>query len=142
MQASADADIFIAVAAVADWRVDHVAEHKIKKSADEKLPTFSFVENPDILAAVAKLPNPPYCVGFAAESGDLDVHGEEKRVRKNVPLLIGNLGPLTFGLDDNEVVLFEASGKTRLPRADKKLLARTLIGEIAKRAPRGGSILS
>ncbi|WP_087630952.1 bifunctional phosphopantothenoylcysteine decarboxylase/phosphopantothenate--cysteine ligase CoaBC [Caballeronia telluris] len=142
MQASADADIFIAVAAVADWRVDHVAEHKIKKSADEKLPTFSFVENPDILAAVAKLPNPPYCVGFAAESGDLDVHGEAKRVRKNVPLLIGNLGPLTFGLDDNEVVLFEASGKTRLPRADKKLLARTLIGEIAKRAPRGGSILS
>ncbi|MDR5749758.1 MULTISPECIES: bifunctional phosphopantothenoylcysteine decarboxylase/phosphopantothenate--cysteine ligase CoaBC [unclassified Caballeronia] len=142
MQASADADIFIAVAAVADWRVDHVAEHKIKKSADETLPTFSFVENPDILAAVAKRPNPPYCVGFAAESGDLDVHGEEKRVRKNVPLLIGNLGPLTFGLDDNEVVLFEASGKTRLPRADKKLLARTLIGEIAKRAPRGGSILS
>ncbi|WP_062635117.1 bifunctional phosphopantothenoylcysteine decarboxylase/phosphopantothenate--cysteine ligase CoaBC [Caballeronia arationis] len=142
MHASPDTDIFIAVAAVADWRVDHVSEHKIKKSADEKLPTFSFVENPDILAAVAKLPNPPYCVGFAAESGDLDLHGEEKRVRKNVPLLIGNLGPLTFGLDDNEVVLFEASGKTCLPRADKKLLARTLIGEIAKRAPRGGSILS
>jgi phosphopantothenoylcysteine decarboxylase/phosphopantothenate--cysteine ligase len=78
---------------------------------------------------------PPYCVGFAAESGDLDVHGEEKRVRKNVPLLIGNLGPLTFGLDDNEVVLFEASGATKLPRADKRTLALALMAEIAKRLP-------
>jgi phosphopantothenoylcysteine decarboxylase / phosphopantothenate---cysteine ligase len=144
MHATPDTDIFIAVAAVADWRVDHVSDHKIKKTAGQALPAFNFVENPDILASVAKLPNPPYCVGFAAESGDLDIHGDEKRVRKNVPLLIGNLGPLTFGLDDNEVVLFEASGKTRLPRADKNALARTLIGEIAQRAPRvgGGSLLS
>ncbi len=142
LNASADADIFVAVAAVADWRVDHVSEHKIKKAADHAMPTFTFIENPDILATVARLPNPPYCVGFAAESGDLEVHGEEKRARKNVPLLIGNLGPLTFGLDDNEVVLFEASGITRLPRADKKLLARLLIAEIAKRVPRGGSLLS
>ena len=109
MAATPDADIFIAVAAVADWRVDHVSAHKIKKTGDA-LPTFSFVENPDILATVAKLPNPPYCVGFAAESGDLDVHGAEKRQRKGVPLLIGNIGQLTFGRDDNEVVLFEASG--------------------------------
>lgn len=142
LHASADADIFVAVAAVADWRVDHVSEHKIKKAADHAMPTFTFIENPDILATVARLPNPPYCVGFAAESSDLEVHGEEKRARKNVPLLIGNLGPLTFGLDDNEVVLFEASGITRLPRADKKLLARLLIAEIAKRVPRGGSLLS
>jgi phosphopantothenoylcysteine decarboxylase/phosphopantothenate--cysteine ligase len=141
MQAASDAEIFIAVAAVADWRVDHASEHKIKKSGDA-LPAFNFVENPDILASVANLPNPPYCVGFAAESGDLDLHGEEKRKRKNVPLLIGNLGPLTFGRDDNEVVLFEASGRTPLPRADKQSLARTLIAEIAKRAPSGGSLLS
>jgi len=131
------------VAAVADWRVDHVSEQKIKKVSGGALPTFSFVENPDILASVAKLPNPPYCVGFAAESGDLAVHGEEKRKRKNVPLLIGNLGPLTFGRDDNEVVLFEESGTTPLPRADKQELARTLIAEIAKRAPKtGGPLLS
>jgi phosphopantothenoylcysteine decarboxylase / phosphopantothenate---cysteine ligase len=128
-------DLFIGVAAVADWRVDHISEHKIKKTAERQVPNFTFVENPDILAAVAKLPNAPYCVGFAAESGDLDVHGEEKRKRKNVPLLIGNLGPLTFGLDDNEVVLFEAAGATKLPRAGKQTLARTLIGEIAKRLP-------
>ncbi|MFX1734752.1 bifunctional phosphopantothenoylcysteine decarboxylase/phosphopantothenate--cysteine ligase CoaBC [Paraburkholderia sp. A1RI_3L] len=135
MRAVPDYDIFIAVAAVADWRVDHASDHKIKKTADHRLPSFTFVENPDILAAVARLPHPPFCVGFAAESGDLDVHGEEKRARKNVPLLIGNLGPLTFGRDDNEVVLFEASGQKKLPRADKQALASTLIAEIAKRLP-------
>jgi phosphopantothenoylcysteine decarboxylase/phosphopantothenate--cysteine ligase len=135
MQAVPDCDVFIAVAAVADWRVDHASDHKIKKTADRKMPSFTFVENPDILATVAKLPHPPFCVGFAAESGDLDIHGEEKRVRKNLPLLIGNLGPLTFGLDDNEVVLFEAGGMMRLPRADKDTLAAALIAEIGRRLP-------
>jgi phosphopantothenoylcysteine decarboxylase/phosphopantothenate--cysteine ligase len=135
MRAVADADIFIGVAAVADWRVDHASEHKIKKTAEQALPSFTFVENPDILASVANLPHPPFAVGFAAESGNLEVHGEQKRVRKNVPLLIGNLGPLTFGLDDNEVILFEAGGATKLPRADKLTLARALIAEIAKRLP-------
>ncbi|CAG9189450.1 fused 4'-phosphopantothenoylcysteine decarboxylase and phosphopantothenoylcysteine synthetase [Paraburkholderia tropica] len=135
MRAAPDADVFIGVAAVADWRVDHVAEHKIKKTAGHRMPTFTFVENPDILASVAAMPNAPYCVGFAAESGDLDVHGEEKRARKKVPLLIGNLGPLTFGQDDNEVVLFEAAGRTPLPRAAKLALAQTLVAEIAKRLP-------
>ncbi|WP_415774410.1 bifunctional phosphopantothenoylcysteine decarboxylase/phosphopantothenate--cysteine ligase CoaBC [Paraburkholderia sp. J94] len=135
MRAAPDADVFIGVAAVADWRVDHVAEHKIKKTAGHRMPTFTFVENPDILASVAAMPNAPYCVGFAAESGDLDVHGEEKRARKKVPLLIGNLGPLTFGQDDNEVVLFEAAGRTPLPRAAKLALAQTLVTEIAKRLP-------
>ncbi len=134
-RAVAGYDLFIGVAAVADWRVDQASAHKIKKTAQHTVPTFAFVENPDILATVAKLPHPPFCVGFAAESDDLAVHGEEKRVRKNVPLLIGNLGPQTFGLDDNEVVLFEASGATRLPRADKRTLARELIAEIAKRLP-------
>lgn len=135
MREASDADVFIGVAAVADWRVDHVAGHKIKKTAEHRMPTFSFVENPDILASVAAMPNPPYCVGFAAESGDLEVHGEEKRARKKVPLLIGNLGPLTFGQDDNEVVLFEASGRKALPRAAKQALAQTLIREIARRLP-------
>ncbi|SAK51063.1 bifunctional phosphopantothenoylcysteine decarboxylase/phosphopantothenate synthase [Caballeronia hypogeia] len=143
MAATPDADVFIAVAAVADWRVDHVSEHKIKKAAGQPLPAFNFVENPDILATVAKLSNPPYCVGFAAESGDLQLNGMEKRKRKGVPLLIGNIGQLTFGRDDNEVVLFDESGTTPLPRADKQELARTLIAEIAKRAPRtGGPLLS
>ncbi|HEY3595893.1 MAG TPA: bifunctional phosphopantothenoylcysteine decarboxylase/phosphopantothenate--cysteine ligase CoaBC [Paraburkholderia sp.] len=135
MRAVPGYDIFIGVAAVADWRADHISQHKIKKTTDRAVPTFSFVENPDILSTVANRTHPPYCVGFAAESGDLDVHGKEKRVRKKVPLLIGNLGPSTFGADDNEVVLFEAAGTTRLPRADKQTLARTLIAEIARRLP-------
>ena len=135
MRAIPDYDVFIGVAAVADWRVDHVAGHKIKKTAGQPVPDLSFVENPDILASVAALPHAPYCVGFAAESGDLEVHGEQKRVRKNVPLLIGNLGPQTFGQDDNEVILFEAAGRTKLPRAAKQALAQTLIAEIARRLP-------
>ncbi|MDR5756187.1 bifunctional phosphopantothenoylcysteine decarboxylase/phosphopantothenate--cysteine ligase CoaBC [Caballeronia sp. LZ035] len=143
MQATPDADIFIAVAAVADWRAEQVSEHKIKKMPGAPQPSFTFVENPDILATVARLPNPPYCVGFAAESGDLDVNGAEKRKRKGIPLLIGNIGQLAFGRDDNEVVLFEESGTTPLPRADKQQLARTLIAEIARRAPKtGGALLS
>jgi phosphopantothenoylcysteine decarboxylase/phosphopantothenate--cysteine ligase len=135
MQSVADADVFISVAAVADWRVAQASEHKIKKTAAQAVPTLSFVENPDILATVARLPNAPYCVGFAAESGDLEANGEQKRIKKNVPLVIGNLGPATFGRDDNEVVLFEAAGVTRLPRADKDALASVLIAEIARRLP-------
>jgi len=135
MLAAPDCDVFISVAAVADWRVEAVSADKIKKTEAGAVPSLSFVENPDILATVAQLPNPPYCVGFAAESSDLETHGEQKRVRKNLPLLIGNLGPQTFGRDDNEVVLFEASGATRLPRADKVSLATSLIGEIARRLP-------
>jgi phosphopantothenoylcysteine decarboxylase/phosphopantothenate--cysteine ligase len=130
-----DCDVFISVAAVADWRVAQASAHKIKKTATQAVPTLSFVENPDILATVARLPNAPYCVGFAAESGDLETNGEQKRIKKNVPLIVGNLGPATFGRDDNEVVLFDASGATRLPRADKDALARVLIAEIARRLP-------
>ena len=135
MQSVADSDVFIAVAAVADWRVTQASEHKIKKTAGQAVPTLSFVENPDILATVAKLPNAPYCVGFAAESGDLATNGEQKRLKKNVPLIVGNLGPATFGRDDNEVVLFDATGATHLPRADKDTLASVLIAEIARRLP-------
>ena len=128
-------DIFIAVAAVADWRVRDVARDKIKKAGDADVPTLEFVQNPDILAAVAQLPTPPYCVGFAAESGDLETHGAQKRKRKQVPLLVGNLGPATFGQDDNEVILFDEAGQQHLQRADKASLAQRLIAEIAARLP-------
>ena len=128
-----DADIFIAVAAVSDWRVAQVSTEKIKKAAGQAAPALQFVENPDILATVARLAKPPFCVGFDAESHDLEKHGQEKRLRKNIPLLIGNLGPATFGLDENEVILCDAQGITHLPKADKQALARTLIAEIARR---------
>ncbi len=126
-------DVFIAVAAVADWRVSGVSDQKIKKANDSDVPTLSFVQNPDILATVAAMPQHPYCVGFAAESEQLETFGEAKRRRKNIPLLAGNLGPSTFGQDDNEIILFDANGMTRLPRADKLTLARQLIAAIASR---------
>lgn len=126
-------DIFIAVAAVADWRVANASEQKLKKNADGGIPDLQFEENPDILATVAALPNKPYCVGFAAESEQLLRYGEEKRKKKGVPLLVGNIGPQTFGQDLNELVLFDDKGHTHLPRADKQILARQLIAEIARR---------
>lgn len=127
----ADADIFIGVAAVADYRVAQPSEQKIKKSADKL--TLELVPNPDILAHVAGLPNAPFCVGFAAESENLAEYAEQKRRAKKLPLLVGNLAQQAIGSDDNELVLFDDSGSHALPRADKLTLARLLIGHIAQR---------
>ena len=126
-------DVFIAVAAVADWRIANASAQKLKKNADGSTPALQFAQNPDILATVAALPERPYCVGFAAESENLLQYGEEKRKKKNVPLLVGNIGHHTFGRDDNELVLFDAQGHTQLARADKQELARQLISAIAQR---------
>ncbi|WP_454764863.1 bifunctional phosphopantothenoylcysteine decarboxylase/phosphopantothenate--cysteine ligase CoaBC [Cupriavidus campinensis] len=131
-----DVDIFVAVAAVADWRPAEVAQQKLKKANDTDTPVLHFVQNPDILAAVAARADAPYCVGFAAESEHLEQYGEQKRQRKGVPLLVGNIGHHTFGMDDNEIVLFDANGMTRLPRADKLSLARDLVAAIGQRLPR------
>lgn len=124
--------VFIAVAAVADWRVAEVSSQKIKKQ-DSSTPSLQFESNPDILASVAASPSPPFCVGFAAESEDLLAHGAAKRERKNIPLLVGNIGHQTFGKDENEIVIFDAQGHQALPRASKDSLAVTLIAEIARR---------
>jgi phosphopantothenoylcysteine decarboxylase/phosphopantothenate--cysteine ligase len=126
-------DVFVATAAVADWRPSDSATQKIKKAAGQGAPTLSLVENPDILAAVAALPKRPYCVGFAAESHDVEAHARAKRERKNVPLIVGNLGPATFGQDHNALLLIDASGTRALPAADKLTLARALVAEIAQR---------
>ncbi|MGE5866540.1 MAG: bifunctional phosphopantothenoylcysteine decarboxylase/phosphopantothenate--cysteine ligase CoaBC [Rhizobacter sp.] len=125
--------VFVATAAVADWRPASLSEHKIKKNGSKVAPTFELTENPDILAAVARLPDRPFCVGFAAESENLLQHAREKLTRKGVPLIVGNLGPATFGRDDNALVLVDAEGHRDLPAADKLTLARQLIGEIARR---------
>jgi phosphopantothenoylcysteine decarboxylase / phosphopantothenate---cysteine ligase len=126
-------DVFVATAAVADWRPVAQAPNKIKKLVGGALPGIELVENPDILAAVAKLDPRPFCVGFAAESTDLLKHAREKLVRKNVPLIVGNLGPATFGADDNTLTLVDAGGQRELPRADKLTLARQLVTDIASR---------
>ena len=133
------ASIFIATAAVADWRVAHSADQKIKKDGSGAVPTLNFVENPDILATLAASARAQsgalYCVGFAAESHDLLAHATAKRVRKNVPLLVGNIGPATFGQDENALLLVDAQGATELPRASKLVLARQLVAAIAARLP-------
>ena len=128
----AQQDIFIAVAAVADWRVSEVSQQKIKKQNGTS-PELQFEQNPDILATVAALPKPPYCVGFAAESENLLEYGRIKREKKGIPLLVGNIGPQTFGKDENELVLFDAQGHHALARADKNTLAQQLVTEIARR---------
>jgi phosphopantothenoylcysteine decarboxylase/phosphopantothenate--cysteine ligase len=137
-------DVFVATAAVADWRPAAPQQHKIKKqgAADARsAPVIELVENPDILAAVAALPlaQRPWCVGFAAESQDLARHAREKLHRKGVPLIVGNLGPATFGRDDNSLLLVDAAGDHALPQADKLTLARQLVAEIAARLPTAAS---
>ena len=131
------ADIFIATAAVADWRVAQASTQKIKKQADGGAPALDFIENPDILATVAASARAQsgalYCVGFAAESQDLLAQASAKRVRKGVPLLVGNIGPATFGQDDNALLLVDADGAMEMPRNRKIALARQLVAHIAAR---------
>jgi phosphopantothenoylcysteine decarboxylase/phosphopantothenate--cysteine ligase len=149
-------DCFIAVAAVADWRVANTAAQKIKKQEGRSpaqagldkgagksprkvgsVPLLELVENPDILASVARRPGAPYCVGFAAESENLVRHAQEKRVRKGIPLIVGNIGPQTFGRDENELVLVDDTSVVPLGRGRKDDLAARLVTEIARRLPHG-----
>jgi phosphopantothenoylcysteine decarboxylase/phosphopantothenate--cysteine ligase len=138
-QLEATHDVFVATAAVADWRVAQVNTEKIKKSADARVPSLSFVENPDILARVAASDRARrgdlYCVGFAAESHDLLANSQAKRLRKGVPMLVGNLGPATFGQDDNRLLVIDDHGSTEWPQASKIDLARQLVAHIAQRLP-------
>ena len=127
---AADSDIFIGVAAVADYRVAEPKVQKIKKSAGNL--TLELVPNPDILAYVAALPKPPFCVGFAAESENLRVYAAQKRVAKKLPLLAANLAQEAIGADDNELILFDDAGEHLLPRADKLTQARALLKHIIK----------
>ncbi|MBA4260571.1 MAG: bifunctional phosphopantothenoylcysteine decarboxylase/phosphopantothenate--cysteine ligase CoaBC [Comamonadaceae bacterium] len=133
------ATVFVSTAAVADWRPAVAAEQKLKKDGSGTVPTLSFVENPDILAGIAATPRARnrqlFCVGFAAESQDLLANAQAKRERKGVPLLVGNIGPDTFGQDDNALLLVDEQGTIDLPRASKQLLARQLVAEIARRLP-------
>jgi len=126
-------DIFVATAAVADWRPLACSERKIKKDGSARPPAIDMTENPDILAAVARLEAGPYCVGFAAESHDLARHAAEKRLRKGIPLIAANIGPATFGTDRNSLLLIDEHGQTELPQADKLSLARALVAQIARR---------
>lgn len=128
------ADVFIAVAAVADYRPEASAEHKVKKSGDAM--TLTLVPNPDILAEVAGRPDAPFCVGFAAESRDLDAYAEGKRQAKRLQMVVGNLVQDGLGTDDNQVVLYDADGRHPLPRATKTALAGMIVNAVAERLNR------
>ncbi|ANJ00320.1 phosphopantothenate synthase [Polynucleobacter wuianus] len=137
IQAS-DSDIFFAVAAVADWSVAKPAKEKIKRQS-QKAPDLAFVANPDILLDMAKSVKTkagkpyPYCVGFAAESTNLEAHAKEKLQRKGIPMIVGNIGPETFGSDLNQLLIIDAQGSKKLAKAEKLQLARQLIELIAKK---------
>lgn len=131
MERAARADVFIGVAAVADYRVAAVAHQKLKKELGG-LPEIRLLANPDILADVAALPGAPFCVGFAAESENLEEYAQRKRQRKNVPLIVGNLIQDGFGGEDNRVILFDDQGSHPLPPASKAELARQLIEYLAR----------
>ncbi len=136
---AAGASIFIAAAAVADWRPAQAAPQKIKKGVGGS-PELQFVENTDILASLAQSERARsgalFCVGFAAESHDLEANAQAKRLRKGVPLLVGNIGPATFGQDDNALLLVDEQGSEALPRASKQVLASELVARIAQRLKR------
>ncbi|MBS4099012.1 MAG: bifunctional phosphopantothenoylcysteine decarboxylase/phosphopantothenate--cysteine ligase CoaBC [Sulfuricella sp.] len=126
----AGCDIFIAVAAVADYRVAHPRDRKIKK--DGQPLTLELLPNPDILATIAARPDAPFCVGFAAESEDLHENAEAKRRRKKLPLIAANLAQDAIGNEENQLVLFDDRGVYPLLRAAKPVQARWLVEHIAK----------
>ena len=133
-----DCDIFFAVAAVADWGIANPAKEKMKRQGNQA-PNLEFIANPDILLDVAKAIKTkggkprPYCVGFAAESTDLEKHADEKRQRKGIPMIVGNIGPDTFGSDLNQLLVIDDGGSKKIAKAEKLQLARQLIQLIAKK---------
>jgi phosphopantothenoylcysteine decarboxylase/phosphopantothenate--cysteine ligase len=135
---SADNDIFFAVAAVADWGIAKPAKEKIKRQGQNP-PAIELIANPDILLDIAKTVKTkngkpyPFCVGFAAESTNLEAHADEKRKRKGIPMIVGNLGPATFGSDLNELIVIDAQGSKKIATAEKLQLARQLIQLVAKK---------
>jgi phosphopantothenoylcysteine decarboxylase/phosphopantothenate--cysteine ligase len=135
---AADSDVFFAVAAVADWGIAKPAKEKLKRQGNQA-PSLDFVANPDILLDIAKTVKTkggkpyPYGIGFAAESNDLEKHADEKRKRKGIPMIVGNIGPDTFGSDLNQLIVIDASGSKKIAKAEKLQLARQLIQLVAKK---------
>jgi phosphopantothenoylcysteine decarboxylase/phosphopantothenate--cysteine ligase len=137
-KAAPKSDVFVSVAAVADYRVKDPSPRKIKK-VNGKHVSLELVENPDILAYVAGMKKPPFCVGFAAESEDLARNAAEKRAKKKVPLIAANLVQDALGSDENVIKLYDARGEHELGRGPKIELARKLIAHVAGALPRAKS---
>ena len=135
VMANKECDVFFAVAAVADWSISNPQAHKIKKQNESSTPDLSFKQNPDILASFALQTekNRPFCVGFAAETENLEVFGKAKLEKKKIPLLVANIGPDTFGQDENQIALIDHQGVEHLPKSNKLNLARLLIEKVANK---------
>ena len=130
MARAGKANLFVAVAAVADYHVVDAKAYKIKRSAGNL--KIELAPNPDILGEVSALKKGPFCVGFAAETENLKAYAQAKRRKKRIPLLAANLAQNAFGRDDNALTLFDDAGEHALPRAAKIVLARQLIAHVAK----------
>lgn len=134
LDAALRSDVYVAAAAVGDFRPTEVAAHKIKKCGDGGL-SLELTQNPDILADVADLPQRPLLVGFAAETENVEAYARAKLERKRLDLIAANQvgGGLGFEVEDNSLTLISAEGIRHLPTAPKRELARQLVGVIAER---------
>lgn len=136
MRQIAEQDVFISVAAVADYKVSNRSCQKLKKEAAGTPPIIELTENPDILASVAKLPKPPFCVGFAAESEHILEYARAKRSRKGVPLLVANDVSVAMGKPTNQIILLDDQQEMVLPETDKAEAAQAIVQRLAELLPK------
>lgn len=124
-------DVFISVAAVADYKVKNSSLQKIKKDGNGTPPVIELTENPDILASVAKLAHPPFCVGFAAESENVAEYGRAKRIKKGIPMLVANDVAIAMGKAVNRITVITEAGETAFPETDKNQAAAEIVKQLA-----------
>lgn len=124
-------DIFISVAAVADYKVKNSSSQKLKKDSSGQPPVIELAENPDILASVAKLPDPPFCVGFAAESENVIEYARAKRLKKGIPMIVANDVSVAMGKAANQITLIDTQGETVLPETSKQQAAEAVVARLA-----------
>ncbi|MBY6284169.1 bifunctional phosphopantothenoylcysteine decarboxylase/phosphopantothenate--cysteine ligase CoaBC [Neisseria flava] len=131
-----DQDVFISVAAVADYKVKNSSSQKMKKDGSGKVPVIELTENPDILASIASLPTPPFCVGFAAESEHILEYARVKKIRKNIPMLIANQISLSMGKTTNQITIIDDENEISFPETDKRQAADNIVKHLATRLNR------
>ena len=129
-------DVFISVAAVADYKVKNSSSQKMKKDGSGKVPVIELTENPDILASIASLPNPPFCVGFAAESERVLEYARVKKIRKNIPMLIANQISQSMGKTTNQITIIDDENEISFPETNKRQAADNIVKHLAARLNR------
>ncbi|MGP1363775.1 bifunctional phosphopantothenoylcysteine decarboxylase/phosphopantothenate--cysteine ligase CoaBC [Neisseria sicca] len=129
-------DVFISVAAVADYKVKNSSSQKMKKDGSGKVPVIELTENPDILASIASLPTPPFCVGFAAESERVLEYARIKRIRKNIPMLVANQISQSMGKTTNQITIIDEENEISFPETDKRQAADNIVQHLAARLNR------